>query len=327
MTAFATRRYARYRPTYLAPANVGSLPTAAIVAVIPAYNEARLIGSVVLKAKRAFDVVIVVDDGSTDDTALIAQAAGAVLVRHPTNKGKGVAINTGITTALRQFNPAVLVLLDGDGQHRPEEASAVIAPILAGEADIVIGSRYLVPTSTVPPHRVWAHRAFNLLTNHTSGTMVTDSQSGFRAFSPAALAALTFSAHGFAVESEMQYLARDHQLRVTEVPITILYDDPPKRHAITHGWHVLNGLLRLIGQYRPLLFFGVPGVITLLAGLLWGLLVVQIYTRTLELAVGYALISAILVIVGTLSLFTGIMLHSIRAMFLEHARHHEADAQ
>ncbi len=289
------------------------------IAVIPAYNEARLLGSVVLKARRIFDQVIVVDDGSTDDTALIAEAAGAILVQHTTNQGKGVAIATGLRAA-QQLQPAVVVLLDGDGQHRPEESPAVIAPILAGEADIVIGSRYIEQTSTVPIHRVWAHRVFNLITSQTSGIPVTDSQSGFRAFAPVALAALNFSAQGFAVESEMQYLAHDHHLRVLEVPITILYDDPPKRHAVVHGWHVLNGLLRLIGQYRPLLFFGVPGLVVLMIGLIWGLIVVRIYTRTLELAIGYALISAILVIVGTLSLFTGIMLHSVRAMILDATR-------
>lgn len=308
-------------PTLSQPTTAPCAPEAAgqCIAVIPAYNEARLLGSVVLRARRIFDHVIVVDDGSTDDTALIAAAAGVMLVQHPHNQGKGAAVATGLRAA-QQLQPAVVVLLDGDGQHRPEESTTVIAPILAGEADIVIGSRYIEPTSSVPVHRVWAHRVFNLITSQTSGIPVTDSQSGFRAFAPAALAALNFSAQGFAVESEMQYLAHDHQLRVMEVPITILYDDPPKRHSLVHGWHVLNGLLRLIGQYRPLLFFGVPGLAVLLIGLIWGLVVVQIYTRTLELAIGYALISAILVIVGTLSLFTGIMLHSVRAMILDATR-------
>ncbi|NJK78798.1 MAG: glycosyltransferase family 2 protein [Chloroflexaceae bacterium] len=289
------------------------------VAVIPAYNEARLIGSVILKARKHFATIIVVDDGSSDDTAEIAHTAGALVVRHETNRGKGAAINTGFLTA-RGLSPDVVVMMDADGQHLPDEAPAVMAPILRGDADIVIGSRYMQRRSNVPTHRVWGHQVFNFMTSHTSGVMVTDSQSGYRAFSKAALYAITFSSSGFSVESEMQYLARDYNLRVIEVPITILYHEKPKRHVVAHGMKVLNGMLQLIGQYRPLLFFGVPGLLVLVVGLLWGLWVVDIYSRTLQLATGYALISAILVIVGTLSLFTGIMLHSIRAMILEALR-------
>lgn len=188
------------------------------VAVIPAYNEERFIGSVVIKACKYADAVIVVDDGSSDATAEIARLAGATVVQHEQNAGKGAALSTGLRKA-RELHPAAVVVLDADYQHRPREIGQVTAPVLAGEADIVIGSRYLSNGSNTPTHRVWGHRVFNLMTNGASGVAVSDSQSGFRAFSPAALEAIAFRSNGFSVESEMQFIAKEQGLRMVEVPI------------------------------------------------------------------------------------------------------------
>ena len=115
----------------------------------------------------------------------------------------------------------------------------------------------------------------------------------------------------------MQFIAKECGLRLVEVPITIQYNDKPKRPVIAHGLGVLNGLLRLAGQYRPLLFFGVPGFIALLVGIGWGFLVVNIYSRIQTLAVGYAMLSVLLTIIGMLMLSTGIILHSIRGLLLD----------
>lgn len=284
-----------------------------VVAVIPAYNEERFIGSVVLKARPHVDAVIVVDDGSSDGTHLVAEAAGAITAIHEQNQGKGAALNTGFRRA-RELEPDVVVMLDGDGQHLPEELGLVLAPVLAGDADIVVGSRYLQHTSAVPRHRVLGHWFFNQLTNACSGVPATDSQSGYRAFSRAAVDALHFSSKGFSVESEMQFLAQDLGLRYAEVPITIRYTDKPKRPVISHGLQVLNGILQLVGQHRPLLFFGLPGLLALLAGVIWGGVVVSLYQASGQLAVGYALISVLLSILGSLGLFAGIILHSVRGL-------------
>ncbi len=293
----------------------GNTDSPAIVAVIPSHNEARFIGSVVLAARKYADVVVVVDDGSQDATAEIAEAAGAIVVRHEHNRGKGAALNSGFRKA-RELGARAIATLDGDGQHVVEQMPLVLAPVLQGEADIVVGSRYLDKTSTVPLHRVLGHRAFTWLTNVVSGVPVTDSQSGFRAFSAKAARAIDFASTGFAVESEMQLVARERGLKVLEAPIHILYQDQAKRPAVAHGLQVLNGVLRLVGQYRPLLFFAVPGLIVLLAGLAWGAWVVQIYRRNQTLAVGYALLSVLLSTVGSLSLFSGIILHSVRGLLL-----------
>ena len=288
-----------------------------IVAVVPAYNEERFIGSVVLKARQYADVVVVVDDGSLDATGKIAKAAGAVVVQHPHNQGKGIALRTGFYRA-RELGPDVVVVLDADGQHLPEEMECVAAPVLRGQADIVVGSRYLDKKSRVPFHRVVGHLVFNFVTNQASGVPLTDSQSGFRAFSPMAVSALSsFHSDGFSVESEMQFQAREHSLRVTEVPITIHYHDKPKRSVVMHGLMVLNGILRFIGQQHPLLFFGLPSTMILLAGLLWGIRVTDVYGKTQVLAVGYALLSMLLFTIGSLGIFAGVTLHSMRELILD----------
>ena len=287
-----------------------------VVVVIPAFNEERFIASVVLKILRFPVKVIVVDDGSSDDTSGIAQAAGATVVRHPVNRGKGQALNTGFTAG-RSLNPAAIVVIDADGQHLPEQLVDVVRPVLNGEADIVVGSRYLQPRRGVPAHRVMGHWFFNQTTHMLSGVKVTDSQSGYRAFSPKAYNADLFHSSDFSVESEMQFQAHQYGLRVKEVPITIRYTDKPKRSVWQQGLVVLNGVLRLAGQYRPLMFFGGTGLLVMLAGLGLGVVVVNIYSQVKQLAVGYAILSVLLTIIGMLGLATGIILHSIRGLLSE----------
>src|SRR5579871_2209291 len=182
-------------------------------------------------------------------------------------------------------------------------------------ADMVVGSRFREPDqlAKIPHGRRLGLRAVTTVTNVLSGVAVSDSQSGFRAFSARALNLLTFRGAGFSVESEMQFLAREHGLRVVEASISADYDDPAKRNPVVQGFDVLNGVLRLVGQTRPLLFMGAPGLLFLIGGLFVGFDVVSIYANSHQLAIGYALISAICTILGAMSLFSGIMLHSIRA--------------
>ncbi len=292
-----------------------------LVVVIPAYNEERFIGSVVLKVRQLVGTVIVVDDGSSDATANIAAMAGAIVARHPKNRGKGAALNTGFWLA-RGYRPSAVVTLDADGQHRPEDIAGVAAPVLKGQADIVIGSRYLSKNSEIPRHRIWGHWAFNWITRLSSGIAVTDSQSGYRAFSPRALATSGFSSDGFAVESEMQFLAYEHGLRLAEVPITIHYVDGPKRNVLAHGLHVLNGLLRLAGQYRPLLFFGLIGTVQVIMSFVLGYRVFYLFRIYNELAAGTAMLSVLSMITGVITLSTGIILHSVRGQLLDILKTH-----
>jgi glycosyltransferase involved in cell wall biosynthesis len=290
-----------------------------VVVVVPAYNEDRFIGSLILKIVQFPLTVLVVDDGSTDHTAFVAEAAGALVVRHEQNMGKGAALNTGICEA-RLMDPEVIVVIDADGQHLVSELPSLICPILDGEADIVVGSRYLEKTSLVPTHRLLGHWFFNKLTSLASRVNVSDSQSGYRAFSPKAFNTDLFLSSDFSVESEMQFLAHEHGLRITEVPITIRYMDKPKRPVMQQGRMVLNGILHLVGQYRPLLFFGLPGFLIMFGGATMGFLVIDIYRRLEQLAVGYAMISVLLTVIGMVLFSTGIILHSVRGLLIDMLR-------
>jgi glycosyltransferase involved in cell wall biosynthesis len=285
--------------------------------VIPAYNESRFIGSVVLGLKRRPVDILVVDDGSSDDTADIAQAAGAEVLRLENNRGKGAALNAGLEH-VRQKAPDAVVIIDADGQHLPQELEQVVRPILEQQADIVIGSRYLEGTSNTPSHRRFGHKVMNFFTGLFSGVQASDSQSGYRAFSPQAYRLLTFTSYDFSVESEMQFLASEHNLKIVDVPVTIQYLDKEKRSPWRQGASVLYGILRLTGQYRPLLYFSMPGVISLLAGLIWGGVVINRYRIYGQLAIGYAMICVLLCLIGISLFSTGITLHSMRALFQEH---------
>jgi glycosyltransferase involved in cell wall biosynthesis len=289
------------------------------VALIPAHNEERFIGSLVLAAQEHVDQVIVIDDGSGDQTAAIARRAGAVVLRHAINQGKAGAINTAFQY-MRQLRPAAVVMLDGDGQHCADDIPAVLAPVLAGDADIVVGSRFLDVRSDIPAYRQVGQHGLTLLTNLASGVSISDSQSGYRAFSLDAIEALTFGQGGFSLESEMQFLAGEHHLRVAEVPVKVVYAEPAKRNPVSHGMQVVNAILRLVGQTRPLLFFSAAGLVVLLMGAGLGLNVVNIFINTHELAIGYALITVMLSVIGTLLLFAGIILHSTRGMLVEFRR-------
>ena len=285
-----------------------------IIAAIPCFNEELFIGSVVLKAKDYADQVIVVDDGSSDKTALVAEKAGATVVKHGSNRGKGTAVSTAFRHA-GEIGCRALVLLDGDGQHEPAYIPSLVRPVLDGEADMVVGSRFLEIKSSIPGYRIWGHRLLTFLTNLGSRVKLTDSQSGFRAFSPKAIEVLSFAEEGLSVESEMQFLANEAGLKVTEVPVSIGYHGWAKRSPLAHGMGVLNSIMGLISRRIPLFFFGVPGLVMLAFGLREGWRVVDGYNTYGDFWIGPALIAVLLCIVGTLSIFTGLILHTIRSFF------------
>jgi glycosyltransferase involved in cell wall biosynthesis len=287
-----------------------------IVVAIPAYNEDRFIGSLVLKLLSRDRQVLVVDDGSTDATATVAEAAGATVVHHSVNQGKTAAVATAFEQA-RRMGANVLVLIDGDSQHDPGDVDALIEPILSGAAEMVVGSRFVGVRSVIPRWRVAGQHALTLAANIGSGLHLSDTESGFRAFSRRALEEMRFNGSGFSIEPATQFQAKAHGWRVVEVPIHVHYEQPLKRNPVWHGVGQVDAILRLVAEHRPLLFFGLPGLLLVLAGLSLGVQVVRIYDATQQLAIGYALITVLLVIVGIVATFVGIMLHAIRDLISE----------
>jgi glycosyltransferase involved in cell wall biosynthesis len=282
---------------------------AKVLAGIAAYNEARYVGSIVLQTRQYVDEVIVVDDGSTDNTSGVAQLAGATVVRHPENRGKGAAIQTILAEAKKR-NPDVLVLLDADAQHDPNEIPTLIRPISEG-SDLVIGSREAQEGKTPRYRRIGKEVIFRS-SRLASKTNVYDSESGFRALSPKAINELELQANGFAVESEMITLAADKSLKITEVPISNIYTkDGSTLHPIRHGIDVLSRIIVMISERRPLFVFGVAGGVLLVIGLVFGFRVLSVASTTGSLAIGSAVLTALFIIAGILSIFTGIILNAL----------------
>jgi glycosyltransferase involved in cell wall biosynthesis len=289
-----------------------------VVAAIPSYNEEIAIGSVVLRTKNHVDAVIVVDDGSSDATSSIAALAGAEIIRHDQNLGKGIAIRDAFLKA-REMSADILVFLDGDGQHNPDEIPALLAPIQAGVADMVIGSRFLDVKSSIPAYRRAGQEVLTYLTNSVSKSKVTDSQSGFRAYSKKAIDSISLDEKGIGIESYLQRSADDLDLRIAEVPVSCRYDieHASKMGSMRHGFSVVNTLLKIVEERRPLLVFGSVGIGLVIVGTAMGFWVVEVYSLTKQFAIGTSLISILLLIVGILSIFTGIMLHAISKVLIK----------
>jgi len=284
-----------------------------IVAAIPCLNEDRCIGSVVLKVKKFVDSVIIIDDGSSDATAEVAAGAGATVHKHGENRGYGAAIRSALAKG-RQLGVDILVILDGAGQHDPNNIPNLIKPLLDGEADIVVGSRFLGTGKRPPLYRHLGQRVLNTVTNVGSGQRISDSQSGFRAYSAKALRDLVLAEEGMSVSSEMQFAISRSGLRVAEVPIDVTYVDKAKRSPIGHGVGVLSRLLVLFSLRQPLLLFGVPGLMLMAGGLVFGIRVLTIYSETRILAVGNALGMVLLFLAGLLALFSGLMLQAMKEL-------------
>jgi glycosyltransferase involved in cell wall biosynthesis len=280
-----------------------------VLAGIAAYNEARYVGSIVLQARQYVDEVIVVDDGSTDNTARVAELAGATVIRHAENRGKGAAIQSIVAEAKKR-NPDVLVLLDADSQHNPNEIPILIKPISEG-FDLVIGSREAQNDKT-PRYRRIGKKVISHSTRLASKANIFDSESGFRALSPKAINELELQENGFAIESEMITRAAAKNLKITEVPISNIYTiDGSTLNPIRHGIEVLSRIIVMISQRRPLFFFGLAGGILLAAGLVIGFKVLHIATTTGQLAIGSTVLTTLFIIAGILSIFTGIILNAL----------------
>lgn len=190
--------------------------------VVPAFNEAASIGSVVRELRECYPNVIVVDDGSRDETARLAQTAGAMVLRHLLNRGQGAALQTGLRFSLGR-GARIVVTFDGDGQHAAEDIPRLVVPVAEGRADVVLGSRFLDGADSIPPVRRWVLRAGVLFTRLASGLRLTDTHNGLRAFSHRAAAALDITLDRMAHASELLDQIRRSDLVITEVPIRVRY--------------------------------------------------------------------------------------------------------
>jgi glycosyltransferase involved in cell wall biosynthesis len=287
-----------------------------IVVGIPAFNEEHTIARVVLEAQKFAGKVVVCDDGSTDYTAKIAESLGADVVRHEKNGGYGASIKSLFLRA-HELNADVFVTLDADGQHEPNEIPFVIKPIVEGEADVVIGSRFVDKNGTaeMPLYRQLGAKLITKIVNGSARNGVTDSQSGFRAYSHIALDRLNFFEDGMGASVEILLKASKQDLRIVEVPSTCKYNtgdvDTSTEHPVTHAMGVVFSLIRLIVEERPLLFLGVPSLLFLFAGIGFGVWMLQIYAVEKILETNVALASVAFILMGFFLLSTAITLYAV----------------
>lgn len=283
------------------------------VAVVPALNEERTIGTVVLKAAEVVDQVLVVDDGSTDATAEVAKRAGAEVLPHEGNRGKGAALWTGLREALDR-KADVVVTLDGDGQHDPAHLAELVAPIEAGEADVVVGSRDLDGDGASSRSRQVGRAVLDTVTNTVGGLDVADTQSGFRAIRADVLPSILPKESGMGVESEMLLAAQREGHRIVEVQVPDHYPEgvSPSTNPTRHGASVLASILRFVREEHPLAFFGGGGLVALVIGLYLGYQTASHYYATQVFWPGKAMLSMLFLILGSIAILGAMILDALQ---------------
>lgn len=292
-----------------------------IVAGLPALNEEKNLPWIINAVKQQVDAVIVIDDGSTDATAVVARQAGAVVVQHDSNLGYGAALQTIFLTA-RAIQADALVILDSDGQHDPADVEEILEPLLYG-AEVVIGSRFLNKKKNhIPQYRKAGMKVLDTATAAAGVKNVTDSQSGYRAYGKKAINALNISGTDMSAGSEILIQLNDHHLKIFEVPIDVRYDlkKTSTHNPISHGISVLGSIIALISYRRPLLAFGIPALILFLIGVGWGIFALRNYEISGIVSIPLSLLSVMFLFFGLLMGITGLILNAMIIIVKERKR-------
>ena len=290
-----------------------------ILLIMPAYNEEKTIAPLILEAEKYVDEILVVDDGSKDHTAEIAQRMGATVIKHPENMGKGIALKSGFTYALKN-NPNIVITMDADGQHDPKFIPQLIQPIIENKADIVIGSRYVKGASMdAPLYRRIGLRIVNLLNKKIANLKVKDTQSGYRAYTLNAVKIISqYESSGYGVETEQLILAQKHKLRIIEIPIKVTYrglEKTSKKHPVKHGGELISTIIKLIVEERPLLTLGLPGGILTAIGIILATYLILIFNTTRYFSIPIALITLGTIFIGLILVIASLILYALNRIF------------
>ena len=285
---------------------------------IPAYNEEKNIASIIVKLKKIVDTIIVCNDGSNDSTSEIAKNLGVIVIDHSKNLGYGAGIHS-IFRKAKEINSDVLVTIDADGQHRIEDIKKVVEPIEKGEADLIIGSRFLdTAQKQIPGYRKIGIKLITKVTNSSLKNKITDSQSGFRAYSKNVVSKLNVSDSGMGISTEILIKSSALGFRIAEVPITVLYDGDTSTHnPVSHGTSVLFSTLKYTSIEHPLKFYGIPSVIFCIVGLSFTFLSVQYFSEIGRINPNLTLIAVGTILVGVILLITSILLYSLVSVVRE----------
>ena len=284
---------------------------------IPAFNEEKNIASIIMKLKKVTDHIIVCNDGSTDMTEEISKKLDVVVINHSRNMGYGSAIRS-IFLKAKELQADILVTFDADGQHRVEDIQSVTQPIIDNKADIVIGSRFLENKSDIPEYRKFGIKVITKITNSSLKEKLTDSQSGFRAYSKNVLKDVTPSESGMGVSTEILIKASNASHKIAEVPITIMYGSDTSTHnPVSHGTSVLFSTIKFTSIEHPLKFYGIPAIIFLGIGFVFMLWTFQTYAVEKEIITNITLIGIGSLIIGIVFLLSAILLYSLVSVVRE----------
>ena len=289
-----------------------------IIVGIPAFNEEKNIAVLIVQLKKIADKIIVCNDGSTDLTSKIAEELGATVINHEKNLGYGAAIRS-IFLKSKELDGDVLVTFDADGQHRIEDINRVVDPIINEESDLVIGSRFLDKSEKeVPQYRKVGIKIITKITNVTIKKQLTDSQSGFRAYSKKVLNELNPSELGMGISTEILIKASAKNFRISEVPIKITYDGDTSTHnPISHGSSVLLSTIKFTSIEHPLKFYGVPSMIFFAIGLFFVYFSAQYYTEIGRLNTNLTLVAAGTMLIAVVLFITSVLLYSLISVVRE----------
>jgi len=284
---------------------------------IPAFNEEKAIGNIVKKSLQYSDKVIVVDDGSSDNTAEIAKQSGATVISHKKNEGYGASV-IALFDRARQEGADILTIIDGDGQHDPGQIPLLVNTLQENNVDVVIGSRFLDDKSGTPGYRKRGIKIITSAANFGADFKVSDAQSGFRAYSKRAIDSIHPTETGMSVSTEILLKISNKGLSVAEVPITVSYnEDSSTEHPVPHGIAVLMNTLKFVSVKHPIPFYGFPGIALVIIGSVLGYQFLDAYLNKQTIFLGSLMASIILFLVGTILCVTAIILFSMATLIRE----------
>jgi len=258
---------------------------------MPAFNEEKNIAPLITKIAQLGYQVLVCDDASTDSTVMIAEKMGAIVIRHTRNLGYGATIQS-IFNKARELNCDVLVTIDADGQHNYQEIKDLVKPIQDDDADLVIGSRFLGKKTDMPKYRKIGIKTLTKITNAIEDLNVTDSQSGFRAYSKKAITSIFPVEDSMGVSTEILVKASQKKLRIIEVPIVVSYEGDTSTHnPASHGMSILGTSIKLISIKHPLGFYGIPGLSFIGLGIFFTIITLTSFSETRDIITNQALLA------------------------------------
>jgi glycosyltransferase involved in cell wall biosynthesis len=273
-----------------------------VLVCIPAYNAESTISEAVKRCQKFADLVLVINDGSSDKTEFLAKEVGADVVTHKRNRGYGAAIKTGLIEGLKR-NARVTITFDADLQHDENDIPKLIKPIMDNSTDIVIGSRFIQNDDDVKTYRKFGIKIITTLVNSFMNNHISDAESGLRAYSLDSLKELVplLETEGMGMSSEILLKSAVCKLKIFEIPRKEMYPDGVKtssKNPLRHGLSVVFTILKLIIETKPLKAFGIPALIFFIASIITSFSVVDYYNAVGRLPLGLTIFTFLLLSTG-----------------------------